>query len=96
MYGRFYFNDVTIKRHDEGKWLMVKGEVQNESGRDYSAVSFRVVLFIRTVAVANMVFVINGMRNGQTRPFEVQIGELEYSKIASDITKIDTYVESGY
>jgi len=96
MTGRFFFNDVKIKKHDEGKWLMVKGEVQNESGKDYSAVSFRVVLFIRTVAVANMVFVINGLRHGQTRIFEVQIGELEYAKIASDITKVDIYAEGGY
>lgn len=96
MTGRFYFNNVKIKKHDAEKWLMVKREVSNESGKDYNVVSFRMVLFIRTIPVANAAFVVNGLRNGQTRIFEVQIGELEYGKIGRDISKFDLYAESGY
>ena len=96
MTGRFYFNNVKIKKHDEEKWLMLKGEVTNASGKSYSAVSFRAVLFARTMPVANIAFVINGLRLGQTRIFEVQIGELEFAKIGKEITKFDLYAESGY
>ncbi len=96
MTGRFYFNNVKVKKHDEDKWLMLKGEVTNASGKGYSAVSFRAVLFARTIPIANIAFVINGLGIGQTRMFEVQIGELEFEKIGKDITKFDLYAESGY
>lgn len=75
---------------------MFTGEVTNNSGKNYNAVVFRIVLFIKSIPICNSTFVINGFLNGQTRKFEQQAGELEYKKVAKEISKYEIFAESAY
>ena len=96
MLKNFYYTNITFNQQEHGPGLVVKGEVTNRSGRQWSAVAFRIILFIKTIPIGNATFTINGFCNGQTRRFEKQIGELEHSKVAKDITRCEVYAESGY
>jgi len=92
----FNYHNVKIGKGRNTDQVVIKGEITNSSGRDFNAVASRVVLFAKNTAISNSVFVINGMPNGMTRPFEKIIDELEYSQIGKDITHFEIQAESGF
>ena len=96
MVGRFYFNNIGIRKHQQGDWVIAEGEISNASGKDFHAVAFRIVLFLKSIPVGNETVIINGFRSGSTRTFEKQIGELCYSAINKDVTSCEIYAESAY
>jgi len=92
----FYPRNISFKRHEQEDWLVVTGEITNNSGRNYNAVVFRMVVFIKSTPIGNAAITINGFYNGQTRTFERQIEELGYSKVVNEITRCEVYAESAY
>lgn len=96
MLRNFYYTNITFHKQEHGPGLVVKGEITNRSGKNWSAVVFRIILFIKTIPIGNATFTINGFSNGQMRRFEKQIGELEHSKVIKDITRCEICAESGY
>lgn len=92
----FVFQKLTFKKHPIEKWLVVQGEIINNSGISFQSVVFRMVVFIRTTPIASIPFTINGFYAGQVKTFEQQVGEIEYEVVASDISKVDIYAEGGY
>jgi len=96
MWGNFYYDKVEFKKHKQGDWLVATGEMTNRSGKNYNAVVFRIILFIGNIPIGNAVITIRSFRNGQTRRFEKQIGELEYSKVVREISRYEIYPESSY
>lgn len=81
MWRNFRYDSIDFKRHTEGDWLVVTGEITNISGRDYNAVSFRVILFTRDIPIGNTIITLHGFRKGQTRCFEKRVEELGYDKV---------------
>ena len=75
---------------------MVRGEVCNRSGRDFTAVALRIVLFNKNIALANFVVVLNGFPSGTTKRFEKEAEELDYDEVAKLINRYDVLVESAY
>ncbi|MBM3249406.1 MAG: hypothetical protein FJZ09_00960 [Candidatus Omnitrophica bacterium] len=92
----FNFYNVEIVKAEGSNQVAVKGEIENRSGRNYSAVAVRIVLFVKNIPVANLVLVVNGLGTGRTKGFEKILEELEYDKIAQDINRHEIYVESAY
>lgn len=92
----FPYRNIQFKKHVTENWLMVTGELNNTSGKNYHAVVFRIILFVKNIPVGNTVVTINGFYAGQTRTFEAQIGELEYQKIKPETVRCEIYAESAY
>ncbi len=92
---RFVYNNVKFKKHAHENWLVIAGEITNECGRNFNTVVFRVIVFIKTAPVGNVVVAIKGFYNGQTRTFEAPLGELDYRKQA-EISRYEIYPESAY
>lgn len=92
---RFSYDNVHFKKHEQENWLMVTGEITNDSGKNYNAVVFRMVLFIKSIPIGNISINVKGFHAGQTKTFEVQMGELEYSLIPQ-ISRYEIYPESAY
>jgi hypothetical protein len=92
----FNFYNIEILKGEGSNQVVVKGEIENRSGRNYSAVAVRIVLFVRNIPVANVVAVVNGLGMGRTKGFEKVLEELEYDKIARDINRYEVYVETAY
>jgi len=76
--------------------LVVRGDVENRSGKNYNAVAIRIILFIKNIPVCNTVCVINGLPNGRSKTFEKYIEDLEYDKVGKEITCYEVYTESAY
>ena len=91
----FPYNNFKFKKHEQESYLMVTGEITNNTGRNYNAVVFRMVVFIKTIPIANVAIIVNGFYANQTKPVEVRVGELEY-RIIPEITRYDIYAESAY
>ena len=94
--GTFAFAKIKLQKQVQGLGLVMKGEITNNGGKNYHAVVFRAVVFIKSIAVGNITFVLNGFNSGQTREFEAQMGELQYDKIIRDVSRFELYAESGY
>lgn len=92
----FEYYNVNFSRAYKSKFLMIRGDITNKSGRDYNAVAIRIVLFNKNIPVINTVIVVNGVLNGQTKTFEKFIEEVEYDKIAQSITRYEVCTDSAY
>jgi benzoyl-CoA reductase/2-hydroxyglutaryl-CoA dehydratase subunit BcrC/BadD/HgdB len=92
----FNYYNINIVKSGSGSHLVVRGEIENRSGRNYNAVAMRIILFIKSIPIANTVLVVNGLSAGQTKNFEKQIEELDYNKVSKDITRHEIYIESAY
>ena len=91
----FSFQNVKFGKHSQENGLMLSGEVSNTSGKSYSSVVFVAIVFIKNFPAGTVTFPINGFNVGQTKTFEVRVGELEFSR-ASEITRYEIYAESAY
>ena len=90
-----YYN-IKIARSENSKEIVIRGEVINKSDKAYSTVGLRIVLFVKSISVASVVVLINGIPSGATKTFEKNIEDLEYDAIAKDITRYEVFVESAY
>ena len=90
------YHHIKIGEYKNTNQMVIKGEVTNNSGKSYSAVAVRVIVFIKNIAIANVVFTINGLLNGANKEFEKIFEDLEYRRIAKDITRYEMYTESAY
>ena len=90
-----YYN-LKIERSKESGEIIIKGEVANKSGRNYTTVAVRIIVFVKNIAIANVVILVNGLYSGVTKAFEKNIEDLRYDSIAKDITRYEAYTESAY
>ena len=92
----FEIYNLSYGKSEQNNQIVVRGELANHSGRSYSAVALRVVLFAKNISVASAVIVINNIPNDGVRAFEKNLEELEYDKVAKNITRYETLIESAY
>jgi hypothetical protein len=76
--------------------LVIKGEIQNNSGRNYSAVAIRAILFNKSIPMINTVIVVNGLLSGRTKSFERCIEESNYNSVAKLITRMEVVIDSAF
>ena len=90
------FFNIKIDKSKETKEVVIKGEVSNRTDRSYTAVALRIILFVKNIAIANVIVLVNGLSAGTTKEFEKTVDELQYDAIAKDITRYEIYTESAY
>jgi hypothetical protein len=92
----FNFYNVEVKKAETSNQMVVRGDIENRSGRSYNAVAIRIVLFVKNIPVTNTVVVVNGIPNTATKSFEKYVEDLDYTQVGKDITRWDIYTESAY
>ena len=92
----FGIYNVNYSKSEYNNQLVVRGEITNQSGRNYSTIAVRIVLFVKSFPVANTIVVVNDIPNGATKSFEKYMEELEYEKVFEDITRYEVVVDSAY
>lgn len=90
------FYNVDILKAENSNQVLVRGEVENRSGRNYAAVAIRIILFNKNIPLVSTVVVVNGLPNGATRTFDKRIEELDYDKVAHNITRHEIFIENAY
>jgi hypothetical protein len=92
----FSYYHVEIAKSDNANDVVIKGEISNNGDKSYSTVAVLVILFKKSVTVANIVFTINGLPAGSVRAFSKTIEELDYEQVGRDITRYDIYTETAF
>ncbi len=95
MAGLFFYN-VNLRKSESSNELVITGDVENRSGRNYAAVAIRIILFSKNIPLASAVTVVNGLPNGSSRTFEKRFEELDYEKVAHTITRHEVIAENAY
>lgn len=90
------YHNIKIEKAEDSKEVVVKGEITNNSDKTFATVAVRIVLFIRSVTVANLVFTVNGLSIGATKVFKKTIDDLEYDQVGKDINRYDIYTETAF
>lgn len=94
--GNFEYYNVEFGKAKAFDRLVIRGQVKNNCGRDYTAVAIRAILFNKNVAMVSTTIIVNGVGNGMVKDFEKEVEEVEYNKVAKEITRYEIYVESAY
>jgi len=92
----FEYYNINFTKADNSNHLVIRGEIKNNSGRDYNAVATRVILFNKNIPMVNVVIVVNGLPNGLTKSFEKYLEEIDYLQVAKQITRYEVYTEGAY
>lgn len=92
----FNFYNISFARAEHSNQLLVRGEIQNRSGRSYAAVAIRVILFNKNIPLVSTVIVVNGLPDGQSKSFDKRIEEVTYDKALKIMTRNEILVESAY
>jgi len=91
----FKFSNIQYKQNRLDDCLIFSGEATNETGRDFSCVAFRAILYVKTVSISSFVFTVKGFLKSQTRIFEVKVPELSHA-VLKEITAYEIFAESAY
>ena len=92
----FNYYHIEIKKSENTKEVVVKGEVINNAEKSYSTVAVRIILYMKSISVANVVFTINGLSAGSVKAFEKTIEELDYTEVGKSINRYDIYTETAF
>lgn len=95
MYQSFAYYNITFERKGTGSWVYAKGEIANNSGKDYNTALFRIVLFDKSLLLWSGALKVVDFRKGQTKYFELFMEGFDYRTVPS-VTRYDIYFESGY
>jgi hypothetical protein len=86
--------NVKFKKGSED-WIMVSGEIHNETSRDYKDAIFRLVLFDKTQTMGFGLIKVFNFNRGITRYFEIIIDGISYLRIPQ-IVRYELILESGH
>ena len=92
----FSYSDIKFKKHEMENWLVVSGEVINNSNKNYSSVAFKLTLFTGNTPIGTTALTINGFTAGQVRPFESQFYDLDYQLISNTKLRCEIFAEQAY
>jgi hypothetical protein len=91
----FAYKNVEFKKHEKESWAVVRGEIHNNSGSNYNAVAFRLIIFIKGQHLINMIVTINNFGAGKTKVFEKNIQSLDH-KLIDSILRFEIHPEGAY
>ncbi|OGX25671.1 MAG: hypothetical protein A3J51_01665 [Omnitrophica WOR_2 bacterium RIFCSPHIGHO2_02_FULL_45_21] len=92
--GGFSFYDIDFVRKGTGPWIVMQGEITNNT-RDYHTCVFHLSVFDKNLLLWTGALKIAGFRKGCTKPFEVLMEGLNHQSLPS-ISRYDIFFESGY
>ncbi len=90
-----YYN-IRFSKAEGSNDLLISGEVKNGSGRNYNAIAVRIILFHKQIPLVNVVVLINGLVNGQTKHFQKSVEEISYDQMSPQITRYEAVTDSAY
>lgn len=91
----FSYYNISFDRKGRGPWVFAKGEVTNNSNKDYNTAVFRLSLSERKKLLWTGTFKVRGLKRRQTRAFELLMENLDYRTLSA-IWRYDIYFEGGY
>jgi proteasome assembly chaperone (PAC2) family protein len=91
----FVYKNVQFQKHEKENWVVVRGEIYNNSSVNYHSVAFRMVIFIKGTPPINTVITINGFSAGKKQTFEKQIEVLDH-RLINNISRYEITPAGAY
>jgi len=95
MAGNFELLNVEYSRKGGGHWVFVKGDILNNSNRNYISAVFKISVFEHTHILWTGPLRVRNFKKGRTRPFELQMENLRVEMMPR-ISKCELFFENGY
>ena len=91
----FVCKNVQFQKHEKENWVVVRGEIYNNSGVNYRSVAFRMVIFIKGLPPVNTIITINDFSAGKKYTFEKPIEVLD-PRLINTITRYEITPAGAY
>ena len=91
----FLYQNITIRRYGVEPWIVAKGEIKNNSRKDYHSAVFRISVFDKDRVLWSGDIKIKNFKRWHTRFFEQILIGLS-PKILRRISRHEIYFDSGY
>ena len=93
---KFNFYHIRFTRGKSEKHLVISGEVENLSGKDFNSVAIRLIIFGGNKSMLNTVIILRGVNHGQIRAFYKQVDVGNVNELLEKITRHEMLVEGAY
>ena len=87
--------NIQFKRHPIENWIVVSGEIRNDTNKSYSTAVFRLKVFVGRECLGSALIKLRGFRAKATKDFEVLV-EGVHRDLLSQIARHEILFESGY
>jgi len=87
--------NLKYQKHAVENWIVIKGEIRNESSGNFNLVVFRVLLYSGVQVLGSAILKVAGFRARATKSFEVMVDGAHHEMIPR-ITKCEVLFESAH
>lgn len=91
----FSLYNVTYARQEGADWITAKGDIANETNRNYNTAVFKVSIFNSEDSIGATVIKIHNFRARMTKPFEA-VFEGAHHVMIPKIARIELFFEAAY
>jgi hypothetical protein len=87
--------NLQFKKHPVEKWVVVRGEIRNDTSKNYNTAVFHLKIFIGRDCLGAAIIKLRGFRGKSSKDFEVMV-EGVHHELLSQIVRCEVLFESGY
>ena len=87
--------NIKFEKHPIEKWIIVSGDIRNETDKTCTTAVFKVKVYIGDECLGSAILKLPGFRSRSTRTFDVMV-EGVHHKFISKITKCEVLFETSY
>jgi len=91
----FSYYNIKFSKHPVEKWVVVSGDIRNESDKTYTTMVFRVKIYVEDECLGSGILKLPGLRAKSTKTFEIMV-EGVHHKMISKISRCEILFETAY
>lgn len=87
--------NIQFKRHPIENWIVVSGEIHNDSAKNYNTAVFFLHVYVGHERLGSAIIKLRGFRSKSSKDFEVMVEGVHHD-LLSQIARCEILFESGY
>jgi len=91
----FSYYNIKFSKHPVEKWVVVNGDIRNETDKSCSTAVFRIKIYVENECLGSGILKLPGFRAKSTKSFEVMVEGVHHQMI-SKISRCEILFETAY
>jgi len=91
----FSYYSIKFSKHPVEKWVVVSGDIRNETDKSCSTAVFRIKIYVENECLGSGILKLPGFRAKSTKSFEVMVEGVHHQMI-SKISRCEILFETAY
>jgi hypothetical protein len=87
--------NIQFKKHSIEQWVVVSGEIHNDTSKNFSTAVFHLKLFVGQDCLGATLIKLRGFRARSSKDFDVLVEGVHYD-LLSKIARCEIFFESAY